>query len=176
MFLLFVVLHSRPWSFTLLKSGLSLIGSLKEEIVALVGSLAAYELIPVPTNTVKPCPDSFNIGHYNLWAGGSSADCPFNISRNGILTGAFHSNASLQFVIQTYDEYQQRTIGSIPTMYFYTSKNTTTTNLNVSLPAGSYYIEFYFIYSYTCYSLVNSTANCGYTALNITQTFLVKLA
>ena len=140
-----------------------------------IGSIAAYELIPTQANAVEPCPASYNVGHYNLWAGGSSTYCPFKIARNGTLTGGFQANASLDFVIQTADEFQQKTVGSIPTMYSYSLRNTTGTNLNVTLPAGSYYIEFYFIYSYKGYSAVNGTADYGYTALNITQAFVVKL-
>lgn len=143
--------------------------------VVLVGSVAAYELIPTATSTAKPCPGSFDVGHYNMWAGGSSAYCPFKIARDGTLTGGFEANASLDFGIQTAAEYQQRTAGSIPTMYFYSLRNTTGTDLNVSLPAGSYYVEFYFVYSYEGYSAVNGTGAYGYTALNITRPFVVEL-
>lgn len=139
------------------------------------GSIAAYDLVPLQTNAVEPCQASYNVGHYTLWAGGSSTDCPFKIARDGTLTGGFKANASLDFVIQTADEFQQRTVGSIPIMYSYSLRSTTGTNLNVTLPAGSYYIEFYFIYSYKGYSAVNGTADYGYTALNITRAFVVNL-
>ena len=101
-------------------------------IVVLVGSIAAYELTPTQSNTLLPCPASYDVGHYSLWAGGSSADCPFIIARSGTLTGGFKANASLVFAIQTADEFQQRTVGTIPTIYFWGLRNTTGTNLDVS--------------------------------------------
>jgi hypothetical protein len=142
-------------------------------VAILIGSISLYYFsMHSSTNLVKPCANSFNVGHYNLWADGSSSSCQFETTRNGSLTGAFHANASLDFFIQTDSEYQQTRIGSMPTTYLYELANTSTTNLNVSMPAGSYYIEFYFIFGYTCY---NGSTHCGYTALNISQTFLVNL-
>ena len=143
-------------------------------LAASVGSGVYYfTSLSNSNNIVKPCPNSYNVGHYNLWGGGSSS-CLFTITRDGILTGGFHSNATLDFFIQTSDQYQQTSGGSIPTTYVYELKNTSGTTLDVSLPAGSYEIEFYFTYSYRGYSAVNGTGDYGVTALNITQTFVVK--
>jgi hypothetical protein len=144
-------------------------------IIVLVGSVTVYLLYFAASSIVKPCPNSFNAGHYSEYGGGGSTDCQFEISRNGILTGAFHSNASLDFFIQTADEFTQTPVGSASTMYYYALRNTSSTSLNVSLPTGSYYIDLFFTYSYLGPSFVNGTGYYGSTGLNITQTFVVKL-
>jgi hypothetical protein len=145
-------------------------------IAVLLGSLSYYFLTSQQiVNTVSPCANFFTSGHYAEYAGGSSTNCQFQIPRNGNLTGAFVANASLDFFIQTENQFGQNTLGTIPTDYYYGLVNVSSARLNVPLLTGSYYIEFYFTYRYPVVSPINATGYGGSTRLNTTETFVVKL-
>lgn len=144
-------------------------------IVVLAGSIAIYFTRSQSVNTIMPCPGAFSNGHYSLYAGGSSTDCLFTIPRSGYLTGSFQANASLDFYVQTKSEFQQSSLGSIPTSYVYSLKNVSTETLDIPLTSGSFYIDFFFTYKYQIVSPINGTAYAGSTALNITKTFVVNL-
>jgi hypothetical protein len=145
-------------------------------VAVLAGSLAYYFMQTQYVKSIVPCPDSFNQGHYSLYGGGGSTDCPFTIPRSGNLTGSFRANASLDFFVQTQGEFEQNSPGSIPTAFMYDLTNVSTSTLNVPLTTGSYYIDFFFTYRYQIVSPINGTGYSGSTSLNITNTFVVKLA
>ncbi|MGI0068806.1 MAG: hypothetical protein ACREAN_00965 [Nitrosopumilaceae archaeon] len=145
-------------------------------VAVLVGSLAYSFIRTQSVNSIIPCPDSFNEGHYSLYAGGSSTNCLFTIPRGGNLTGSFRANASLDFFVQTRNEFEQNSPGSIPTSFMYGLKNVGSSTLNVPLTTGSYYIDFFFTYRYQIVSPINGTGYAGSTSLNITNTFVVKPA
>jgi len=81
-------------------------------LIVVLGSIYCFESNKI--GVIAPCPNSFNLGHYSEYGGGSSTDCLFVIPRSGDLTGAFVANASFDFIIQTDNQFNSNAVGSIP--------------------------------------------------------------
>jgi hypothetical protein len=145
--------------------------------VVLIALVADFYLFPgsIISSVIAPCQNFLDTGQHGEYAGGSSAGCPFSASHAGVLTGAFATNASIDFLILTSQEYSSAIAGSIPSQYFYSLTNVSQGDLNVSLPAGSYFLGFYFTYKYLAPSPFNGSGYEGYTVLNITQSFALGL-
>lgn len=119
------------------------------------------------------CGQVLERGNRAYYAGGSSATCEMNLKRESRLTGGFTSNASMIFYLLDASQYSQvQYSDQLPDSYIYTSGNTTSLSLNMTLALGTYYLLFSFTYRYLVSSSTNGTGWAGYTELDITQTFV----
>jgi len=144
-------------------------------VVAIIAAGVSISYVILLEQSYSPvgCGHVLEKGNRAYYAGGSSTTCEMNLKRESTLTGGFISNASMLFYLLNENQYSQvQYSDSLPVSYIYTSGNTTSLNLNMTLPPGTYYLRFCFTYKYLVSSPINGTGWAGETELDITQTFL----
>jgi len=141
-----------------------LVASLAVILAAIAGLLAYQMIAPRYSNTVAS--GFFTKGREAPYAPGSSVSDKIVLQRTSVLTGSFTTSNTVSFYILTSEEYStQFPSFSNSISYYYTTGEVPSANINVTLPAATYYLLFVF----------NSTGY-GATTLSITQSFVATSA
>jgi hypothetical protein len=144
-------------------------------LISIIGIYGANSLYQSYLETLPQdlCGHPLEKGTYTYYGAGGGAICPVSLKKESMVTGGFVTNASMLFYVM--NEYQYsltNPLDPIPKEYVSASINTTSDNLNITLPSGSYSIMFWYTYRITMLSPINGTGWGGATEINITQTFM----